>query len=90
MLANTNHSGGREDTSHTGALVSLMGRPLYQKVQQVSCLCLQMQETRRLKEVSGNPVPTLGHTEVEVRIGNGVYKATVVVSTRKERPNFIF
>ena len=49
-----------------------------------------MQETRRLKEVSGNPVPTLGHTEVEVRIGNGVYKATVVVSTRKERPNFIF
>ncbi len=48
-----------------------------------------MQDTPRLKGVGGNPVPTLGHTTVRVGIGNGVYKATVVVSARKERPDFI-
>ncbi len=73
----------------TGATVSMMGRPLYQKMQQVSWLRLQMQETLRLKEVGGNPVPALGHTTVGVGIGDSVYKATVVVSARKERPNFI-
>ncbi len=73
----------------TGASVSMMGRPLYQKVQQVSRLRLQMQDTPQLEGVGGNPVPTLGHTMVGVGIGDGVYKATVVVSARKERPNFI-
>ncbi len=69
--------------------VSMMGRPLYQKVQQVSHLLLQTQDTPRLEGVGGNPVPTLGHTTVGIAIGDGVYKATVVVSARKERPNFI-
>ncbi len=72
----------------TGASVSMMGRPLYQKVQ-VSRLRLQMQDTPRLEGVGGNLVPTLGHTTVGVGIGDGVYKATVVVSARKETPNFI-
>ncbi len=73
----------------TGASVSMMGRPLYQKVQQVSRLRLQMQDTPWLEGVGGNSVPTLGHTTVRVGIGDGVYKATAVVSARKERPNFI-
>ncbi len=38
---------------------------------------LQMHETR-IEGVGGNLVPTLWYTEVEVGIGNGVYKATVV------------
>ncbi len=73
----------------TGASVSVMGRPLYQKVQQVSQLRLQMQDTPRLEGVGGNPVPSLGHAAVQVGIGDGVYKATFVVSARRERPNFI-
>ena len=36
-----------------------------------------------------NPVTTLGHVEVEVGIGTGVYKAEGIVSARRERPNFI-
>ncbi len=52
-------------------------------------MCLQMRETPRLEGVGGNPVPTLGHAEVDVVIGDGVYKAAVVVSARRERPNFI-
>ncbi len=67
----------------------MIGRPLHQKVQQVSQLRLQMQDTPRLEGVGGNPVPTLGHADVQVGIGDGVYKATVVVSARRERPNFI-
>ncbi len=31
----------------------------------------------------------LGHTEVKVGLRSGMYKATVVVSVRMERPNFI-
>ncbi len=41
----------------------------------------------RLEGVGGNPVPSCA--EVEVGIAAGVYKAPVVVSARKERPNFI-
>ncbi len=48
-----------------------------------------MQETPQPEGVGGNPVPTLGHAEVGVGIGNGMYKAAVVVSAQKERPNFI-
>ncbi len=73
----------------TGASMSMMGRHLYQKVQQVSQMRLQTQDTPRLEGVGGNPVPTLGHADVQVGIGDGVYKATVVVSARSERPNFI-
>ncbi len=43
----------------------------------------------RLEGVGGNPVPTLGCPEVEVRIAAGVYKTLVVVSAWKESPNFI-
>ncbi len=43
----------------------------------------------RLEGVGGNPVPTLGITEMGVEIGAGTYKATVMVSARRERPNFI-
>ncbi len=71
----------------TSASVSMMGRPLYQKVQQVS-LCVSKGKTPQLEGVGGNPVPTLGHTTVGVGIRDGVYRATVV-SARKERPNFI-
>ena len=73
----------------TSPSASMMGRPLFQKVLQVSRLPLQTQDMPRLEGVGGNPVPTLGHTMVGVGIGDGVYKATVVVSARKERPNFI-
>ncbi len=67
----------------------MMGQPLYQKVQQVSRMRLQMQDTPRLEGVGGNPVPTFRHADVQVGIGDGVYKATVVVSAKRERPNFI-
>ena len=50
---------------------------------------LETQDTHRLKGVGGNPVPTLGHADVQVGIGEGMYKATVVVSARRERPNYI-
>ncbi len=73
----------------TGASVTMMGWPLYQKVQQVHALKLQTHDMPRLEGVGGNPVPTLGCAEVEVGIAAGVYKAPVVVSARKERPNFI-
>ena len=43
----------------------------------------------RLEGVGGNPVPTLGSAKVEVGIASGVYNTPVVVSARKERPNFI-
>ncbi len=52
-------------------------------------LHLQMCEMPRLEGVGGNPVPTLVSTEVSVDIGVGTYKATVMVSARRERPNFI-
>ncbi len=50
----------------TGASLSMMGRPLYQKIQQVSQMCLQMRETLQLEGVGGNYGPTLGHGEVDV------------------------
>ncbi len=73
----------------TGASVTMMGRPLYEKIQKIRPLRLQTHEMPRLEGVGGNPVPTLGSTEVGVDIGAGTYKATVMVSARKERPNFI-
>ncbi len=73
----------------TGASMSMMGLPLFQKVQQVSWMRLQTHETPWVEGVGSNPVPTLGQAEVEVGIGDGMYKATVVVGARKERPNFI-
>ena len=74
---------------NTGASVSMMGRPFYQKVQQVRALKLQTHDMPHLEGVGGNPVPTLGCAEVEVGIAAGVYKTPVVVSVRKERANFI-
>ncbi len=73
----------------TGASVTMRGRPLYQKVQQDCALKLQTHDMTRLEGVGGNPVPTLGCAEAEVGIAAGVYKTPVVVSARKERPNFI-
>ncbi len=73
----------------TGASVSMLFCPLYQKIKQCKELTLPTQETPRLEGVGGNPVPTLGHAEVEVGVGTGKYKAAVAVSTRIERPNFI-
>ncbi len=35
------------------------------------------------------PSPHLGHTEVKVGVAPGMYKATVVVSTGNESPNFV-
>ncbi len=66
-----------------------MGRPLYQKGQQVRTLKLQTHDMPCLEGVGGNPVPMLGCAEVEVGIAAGVYKTPVVVSARKEMPNFI-
>ncbi len=42
-----------------------------------------------LEGEGGNSVPTVGCAEVEVGIPAGVYKTPVMVSARKERPNFI-
>ncbi len=71
------------------ASVTMMGRLLYQKVQQARALKLQTHDMPRLEGVGGNPVLTLGCAEVEVGIAAGVYKTSVVVNARKERPNFI-
>ncbi len=73
----------------TGASVTMMGHPLYEKIQKLRPLRLQMREMPRLEGVGGNPVPTLGSNEVDVDIGAGTYKATVMVRARRERPNFI-
>ncbi len=73
----------------TGASVTMMGRPLYPKVQHVRALKLQTHDMPRLEVVGGNPVPMLGCAEVGVGIAAGVYRTPVVVSARKERPNFI-
>ncbi len=54
----------------------------------MSQLHLQTHDTPRLEGVGGNPIPTLGNAKVNVGIGNGIYKVAVV-STRRERPNFI-
>ncbi len=64
------------------------GTAVVPKVQQVRELKLQTHDMPCFG-VGGNPVPTLGCSEVEVEIAAGVYKAPVVVSARKERPNFI-
>ncbi len=69
--------------------MTMTGHPLYQKVQRVCTLRLQTRDTLRLEGVGGNPVPTLGCAEVEVGIGAGMYKTPVVVSARKEGPNFV-
>ena len=44
----------------TGASVTMMGRPLYQKVQQARALKLQTHDMPRFEGVGGNPVTTLG------------------------------
>ncbi len=64
----------------TGASVTMIGRPLYEKIQKLQPLRLKMQEMPRLKGLGGNPVSTLGSTEVDVDKGGGTYKATVMVS----------
>ncbi len=74
---------------NTGASVTMMDHPLYEKIEKLRPLHLQMREMPRLEGVGGNPVPTLGSTEVGVDIGAGTHKATVMVSARRERPNFI-
>ncbi len=43
----------------------------------------------QLEGVGGNPIPTLGSAEVSVDIGAGTYKATIMVSACREKPNFI-
>ena len=86
MLANTNHGGGCTDTSPARyRCISVDdGQTLVPK--STIGQHLQMQDTSRLEGVGGNPVPTLGPSTVGVGIGNGVYKAIVVVSARKEGP----
>ncbi len=74
----------------TGASVTMMDHPLYEKIQKLWPLHLQTQEMPWLEGVGGNPVPTLGSiAEVGVDIGAGTYKATVIVSGLRKRPNFI-
>ncbi len=73
----------------TRASVTMMGHPLYEKIQKLWPLHLQTHEMPRPEGVGGNPVPTLSSTEVGVDIGVATYKATVMVSARRERPNFI-
>ncbi len=82
LLAYT-HAGGRHKIFDTGASVTMMGQPLYQKIQQSSPLCLQMRDTATQRS-RGNPMATFGHTEWRC---TGPYMATVVVTVWKERPN---
>ncbi len=58
-------------------------------IQKLRPLHLQTREMPRLEGVGDNPVPILSSTEVGVDIGVGTYKATALVSARRERPNFI-
>ncbi len=76
-------------TIDTGASVTMMGIPLYEKIQGLRPLCLKMQKIPWLEGVGGNSVLTLGSTEVGLHIGTSVYKAIVMVSARRGRPNFI-
>ena len=52
----------------TGASETMMGWLLYQKLQQARALKLQTHDMPRFKGVGGNPVPTLGCAEVEVKV----------------------
>ena len=52
----------------------MMDRPLYEKIQKLRPIHLQMQEMPQLEGVGGNHVPTLGSTEVGVDIGAGSTK----------------
>ncbi len=56
----------------TGASVMMMTHPLFEKIQKLRPLCLQMREMIQLEGVGGNPIPTLGSTEVGVDIGAGM------------------
>ncbi len=58
----------------TGAPVSMMFQPLYQKIRQLSQIDLQTREIPWLEGVGGNPVPTLGHSKFEVGVDNAKYK----------------
>ena len=64
----------------TGASVTMIRCPLYEKIQKLRPLHLKMQEMPRLKGVGGNPVPMLGSNEVGVDIGAGTYKADIIIS----------
>ncbi len=53
----------------TGASVTMMGHPFYEKIQKLRPLHLKTQKMSWLEGVGGNPVPTLGSAEVGVDIG---------------------
>ncbi len=71
------------------ASVTMMGHSLYEKIQKLQPLHLKRQEMPWLEGVGGNPVPILGSAEVGVDVGARTYKATVMISACRERPNFI-
>ncbi len=58
----------------TGASVTMLGHPLYEKIEKLRPLPPRMQEMLQLEGVRGNPVPTLGSTEVGVDLDAGTYK----------------
>ncbi len=69
----------------TGGSVTTVGRPLYQKLQQVNVLRLQKGHIPRLEGVDGYPIPTLGCAEVEAEIGAGVYMTPIIFGQRQKR-----
>ena len=73
----------------TSASVSMMWRPLYQKVQQVSQMRLQTQDTPQLEGVGGNPVPTLGHADVHVGIGDAAVRDWLTPGSVKDVQAFL-
>ncbi len=70
LISITVDSGETVALIEKGASVTVMGRPLCQKIQLLGHL-RHTRETPHLEGVGGNPVPTLGHTEVEVAAGTG-------------------
>ena len=66
------------------------GATFVPKSAKMSARCTQdtSQDTPRLG-VGFQSCSTLGHANVQIGIRDGVYKATFVVSARRERPNVI-
>ncbi len=74
----------------TGAMCTMIGRPLYETLQVVQPLKLKKKdEDLRLKVIEGGAAPTLGTATVQIGISGGFYDQEVVVSANRENPNCI-
>ncbi len=73
----------------TGAICTMIGRPLYETLHAVQPLKLKTDEDLRLKVIRGGTAPTLGTATVQIGIAGGTYEQEVIVSANREHPNCI-